>query len=223
MVANSHLGEHRTMNGVLMNRMREVRGLNYGDYSYIEHFVQEGGSTFPQTNRPRSEQYFSIWIRPVQPQHRQFALRLALFELDRLVRDGMTQEQFETARSFVKNYSNLWAQDQSRRLGYLMDSQFYGMEDFLGTLPAKLDALTLDQVNRAIKHHLRADRLRVAVITKGADEFLSDVINNTPSPISYEAEGMAPAVLEEDKAVAVYQLNVNKAASRIVDVSELFK
>ena len=66
MIANSHLGEHRTFNGRLMIRMREVRGLNYGDYSYIEHFVQDGGSTFPLTNFTRSQQYFSIWIRPVQ-------------------------------------------------------------------------------------------------------------------------------------------------------------
>ena len=223
MVANSHLGEHRTMNGVLMNRMREVRGLNYGDYSYIEHFVQDGGSTFPQTNHPRSEQYFSIWIRPVQPQHRHFAMRLALFELDRLVREGMSQEQFEEARSFVKNYSKLWAQDQSRRLGYLMDSQFYGTEDFLATLPAKLDALTRDQVNAAIKKHLRSDRIQVAVVTKGADAFLTELVNNTPSPMTYEAEGIPPAVIEEDKAVAVYKLNINKAASKIVDVSEMFK
>lgn len=223
MVANSHLGEHRTMNGVLMNRMREVRGLNYGDYSYIEHFVQDGGSTFPQTNYPRSEQYFSIWIRPVQPQHRHYAMRLALFELDRLVREGMTQAQFDEARSFVKNYSQLWAQDQSRRLGYLMDSRFYGMDDFLGTLPAKLDALTLDQVNAAIKRHLHQDDLKIAVVTKGADAFLNDVINNTPSPITYEAEGIPQSVIDEDKAVAVYRLNVNKAASKIVDVSEMFK
>lgn len=223
MVANSHLGEHRTMNGVLMNRMREVRGLNYGDYSYVEHFVQDGGSTFPQTNHPRSEQYFSIWIRPVQHQHRHFAMRLALWELDRLVRDGMTQEEFDVARSFVKNYSQLWAQDQSRRLGYLMDSQFYGTGDFLSSLPAKLDALTRDQVNAAIRRHLRSDRLCVAVVTKGADAFLNDLINNTPSPMTYEAEGIPQDVVTEDATVSVYRLNVNRAASKIVDVSEMFK
>ena len=33
MVANSYFGEHRTFNGRLMNQMRGLRGLNYGDYS----------------------------------------------------------------------------------------------------------------------------------------------------------------------------------------------
>jgi len=223
MVANSHLGEHRTMNGVLMNRMREVRGLNYGDYSYIEHFVQDGGSTFPITNIPRSEQYFSIWIRPVQPQHGHFALRLALWEMNRMVNDGLTQEEFEEARSFVKNYSKLWAQDQSRRLGYLMDSRFYGVDDFLGTLPAKLDALTRDQVNAAIKKHLRSDRMCVAVVTKGAEAFLHDVMNNTPSPMTYDAEGIPQDVIDQDKIIAVYPLNVNNAASKAVPVSDMFQ
>jgi zinc protease len=223
LIANSYLGEHRTFNGRLMNRMRELRGLNYGDYSYIEHFVQAGGSTFPITNIPRSQQYFSIWIRPVQPQHRQFAVRLALFELERLVRDGMKQEDLDKTRTFLKSYSKLWAQDQSRRLGYLMDSNFYGTPDYIGTLAQKLDAVTLDQVNAAIKKHLTYQNLRIAVVTKGADEFLKDLITNAPSPITYEAEGIPAEVLAEDKAVAVYKLNVNREGSKIVDAKEMFR
>ncbi len=223
LVANSHLGEHRTFNGRLMTRMREVRGLNYGDYSYIEHFVQDGGSTYPLTNLTRSQQYFSIWIRPVQHQHRHFALRLAIWELDRLVREGMTQEDLDETRTFLKNYSRLWAQDQSRRLGYLMDSRFYGTNDYLATLPAKLDALTLEQVNAAIKRHLQFSRLRVAIVTRGADEFLNALITNQASPMTYDAEGIPADVIAEDKAIAVYKLNVNRAASKIVDVEEMFK
>lgn len=223
MIANSFLGEHRTFNGRLMNRMREVRGLNYGDYSYIEHFVQDGGSTFPLPNYTRSQQYFSIWIRPVQHAHRHFALRLALWELDRLVREGMTQEQFETTRAFLKNYKNLWAQDQSRRLGYLMDSKFYGTDDFLATMPAKLDAVTLDQVNAAIKKYLRADRARIGIVTKGADAFLRDLMTNQASPMTYEAEGMPADVLAEDAVVAAYRLSINREKSKIVDVEEMFK
>ncbi len=223
MIANSFLGEHRTFNGRLMIRMREVRGLNYGDYSYIEHFVQDGGSTFPLPNFTRSQQYFSIWIRPVPHAQRHFALRLALWELDRLVREGMTQEQFDNTRSFLKNYSKLWAQDQSRRLGYQMDSRFYGTDDFLSTLSAKLDAVTLADVNAAITRHLRSDRARVGVVTKGADAFLRDLITNQASPMTYDAEGIAQDVLTEDAAIAVYQLNINREKSKIVDVEEMFK
>ena len=223
LVANSYLGEHRTFNGRLMMRMREIRGLNYGDYSYIEHFVQDGGSTFPLTNLTRSQQYFSIWIRPVQHQHRIFALRLAIYELDRLVREGMTQEEFERTRTFLKHYSKLWAQDQDRRLGYLMDSRFYGNDDYIATLPARLDQVTLEQVNAAIRKYLNSANLQVAVITRGADDFLKDLIDNKPSPMTYETEGIPADVVAEDGVVSVYKLNVNRGASKIVDAEEMFK
>ena len=49
-LANSYLGEHRTFNGKLMQDLRGKRGLNYGDYSYIEDFVQERRTTFPVPN-----------------------------------------------------------------------------------------------------------------------------------------------------------------------------
>ena len=123
-VANSYLGEHRTFNGKLMQDLRGKRGLNYGDYSYIEDFIQEGMSTFPVPNNPRRQQYFSIWIRPVPADKAVFALRAALWELDRLVERGMSQQDFEATRAFLLNYSKLWVQTLSRRLGYAIDGEF---------------------------------------------------------------------------------------------------
>lgn len=222
LVMNSYFGEHRTFNGRLMNRMREVRGLNYGDYSYIENFIQDGGSTFPVTNIPRHQQFFSIWIRPVPHEQRHFAIRLALWELENLVRNGISEDDFEKTRQFLKNYSRLWAQSQSQRLGYKMDSDYYGMDNILELLPDKLDALTVDDVNAAIRRHLNHNNVKIAVVTKGADEFLSAMIDNAPSPIEYGAE-MPAEVLEEDKVVSTYQLKINRAASRIVHVDEMFQ
>jgi len=46
-LAGSYLGEHRTFNGLLMIELRQKRGLNYGDYAYVENFIQDGGTTFP--------------------------------------------------------------------------------------------------------------------------------------------------------------------------------
>jgi zinc protease len=83
-LARSAFGEHRQFNGRLMQRLRELRGLNYGDYAYIEHFQQEGGdAATAQLGRARHQQYFSIWVRPVQNDNRLFALRAALYELQR--------------------------------------------------------------------------------------------------------------------------------------------
>ena len=121
-LANSYFGEHRTFNGVLMTKLRSDRGLNYGNYSYVESFAQDGASTFGLANVPRRRQSFTIWIRPVAAEHAHFAVRLAVRELRRLVSGGLTQQAFEETRSFLVNYSKLWTQTPSRRLGYAMDA-----------------------------------------------------------------------------------------------------
>ena len=110
MVANSFLGEHRTFNGRLMNELRGDRGLNYGDYSYVEYLETPPFVTTPPPGVPRREQYFSVWIRPVQPPDAQFALRAGLYELQRLRDEGLTQAELDLTRNFLLNYSKLWAQ-----------------------------------------------------------------------------------------------------------------
>ena len=75
-IARSAIGEHRQTNGRLMQRLREMRGLNYGDYAYIEHFRQEGGdAATAQTGRARQQQELTIWLRPVRDENRLFAVR----------------------------------------------------------------------------------------------------------------------------------------------------
>ena len=62
----------------------------------------------------------------------------------------MTQEQFEETRDFLLNYSKLSVQTISRRLGYLIDSKFYGSEYRIDRIDNELRALSLEDVNKAI-------------------------------------------------------------------------
>ncbi|MEZ4468388.1 MAG: pitrilysin family protein, partial [bacterium] len=100
-LAASYLGEHRTFNGVLMQNMRGKRGLNYGDYAYVEAFVQDGWSTLPLPNILRRQQRFEIWVRPVPADKAGFALRQALYETSRLLRDGIPEAGFEETRDYL--------------------------------------------------------------------------------------------------------------------------
>src|SRR5262249_41997623 len=151
MVANSYLGEHRTFNGKLMQDLRGKRGLNYGDYSYLEDFIQEGPTTFPVPNNPRRQQYFSIWVRPVPHDKAAFALRGALSELDRLVKEGMSEADFEMTKKYLLNYSKLWVQTLSRRLGYAMDGAFSDRQDLVTEIASRLPKLTVEQANAAVR------------------------------------------------------------------------
>ena len=222
LVANSYFGEHRTFNGLLMNKMRGQRGLNYGDYSYIESFIQDGGSRLPVPNIPRSRQFFSIWIRPVPHHNAHFALRQAIRELRILVDEGLSPEDFEATREFLLNYSRLYVQTASRRLGYHMDSAFYGTQYFVDEIRRRLAALTVDDVNVAIRRHLQYDNLAVAIVTRDAEAFRNRLLANEPSPPTYNT-AVTDEIREEDALIEAFELAVNPHRVRVAPVEEMFR
>jgi len=223
-VANSYFGEHRTFNGVLMAKMRSDRGLNYGDYSYVENFVQDGASTFALANVPRRRQAFTIWIRPVAAEHAHFAIRLAVRELRRLVEGGLSRDAFDETRAFLLNYSKLWVQTPARRLGFAMDGAFYGGKSLVDELADRLPAMTVEDVNAAVRRHLAPENLSVAVIAdpEGAGPFVEALAANTPSPVVYES-ATKPEVLAEDLEIAREPLPVETARCRIVPAETMFE
>ena len=221
MVANSYFGEHRTFNGRLMNQMRGLRGLNYGDYSYIEQFIQDGGSTFPAPNTPRRQQFFSIWIRPVPHHNAAFALRQAVRELTLLVEHGLSEADFEATREYLMNYSTLYVQTGSRRLGYALDSTFYGTGFFVDEIRDRLSAMTVEEVNVAITRHLQADNLAIAIVTREAEAFRDALLSNEPSSVTYNTE-VGGDILAEDEAIRSYPLAINPGRVRIVPVDQMF-
>ena len=222
LVANSYFGEHRTFNGLLMNVMRGQRGLNYGDYSYIENFIQAGGSRMPVPNIPRRQQFFSIWIRPVPHHNAHFALRQAMRELQRLVEQGLSQEDFEATRDFLLNYSQLYVQTTNRRLGYLMDARFYDSGFLVDEIRARLPELTVDDVNSAVRRHLRFDDLGVAVVTSNAEAFVERLLADEPSPPTYNT-AVGEDILAEDAEIIEYPIPFNMERVQIVPVREMFR
>src|SRR5205807_10023400 len=103
----SYFGEHRSSNSYLYQRLRESRGLNYGDYAYVEYFPRGMYQFEPDPNLARQQQIFQIWIRPVEPANGMFALRAALYEFDKLVRDGLSEEAFEATRDYLSKHTNI--------------------------------------------------------------------------------------------------------------------
>src|SRR6058998_3768533 len=116
----SYFGQHRSSNSYLYQRLREARGLNYGDYAYVEYFPRGMFRMTPDPSLGRQQQIFQIWIRPVEPQNGHFALRAALYEYDRLMRDGMSKEVFESTREFLSKYANVLIATQDAQLGYAL-------------------------------------------------------------------------------------------------------
>jgi zinc protease len=242
MVANSYLGEHRKSYGVLYNKIRETRSMNYGDYSYIEWYDNGGGNMLPPSGAPRLTNYFSMWIRPVQIAkqlkeqyselsgitigHAHFAIRMAIRELDKLVTDGMSKKDFEITRQFLRSYIKLYIQRPSDQLGYLMDSKFYGRKDYLAEMDPLLAKLTVEDVNKAIKKFWQVNNMCITIITDAseADALAKSIQENTESPMSYSdlvKSGQTKEVLQEDDLVAKYKLNVKSV--KIIKSEDTFK
>ena len=221
LIANSYLGEHRTFNGKLMQDLRGKRGLNYGDYSYVEDFIQDGFGTFPVPNNPRRQQAFSIWVRPVPHDKAVFALRAALWEFQMLYDKGMSSKDFEATRSFLLNYSKLWVQTLPRRLGYKMDGSFYDKDSLVAEIEKRLPKLSVEQVNEAIKNRLKTKGFHVAIVTQDAKALEKALTSGAASPITYDTKGTPDDILAEDKVIAEFPLGKPKV--KIVPVGEMFE
>jgi zinc protease len=220
-VARAALGEHRLSWGRLFQRIREVRGMNYGDYSYIEAYPGGMFSSVPAPNLARQRQIFEIWIRPVVPANAQMALRIAVFELQKLVRNGLTREEFEATRDYLMKSVYVMTARQDEQLGYALDSRWYGIGEFTAYMRDALQKLTVEDVNRAIARHLSADRLSIVVVTKDAAALKQALVSDASSSIKYDGEKPA-ALLEEDKIVGALKLNVPADRVRVTPIGEVF-
>lgn len=220
-VVRAWLGEHRQQSGRLFQRIREIRGFNYGNYAYIEAFPRGMFQFFPDPNVARQRQIFEIWIRPVVPVNAHMALRIAVYELDRLIQSGLTKEQFETTRDYLMNNVYVMTARQDEQIGYSLDSQWYGIGEFTAFMRKALAGLTFDQVNLAIRTHLNARNLSVVCITDDAAGLKQALVSDAPSPVRYDGEKPAE-LLAEDVTIGALKLGIAASRVRVTPIDQVF-
>lgn len=242
MVANSWLGEHRKSYSRLYQKIREARSMNYGDYTYIEWYQNGGANMLPPAGTPRSLNYFSIWLRPVQtakglkgqyPEladikigHAQFAIRMAMREMDQLIKNGLSKEDFESTRDFLRSYSKLYIETPSKKLAYMMDSRFYNRKDWISELDALLAKLTPADVNNAMKKYWQTQNMDIVIITDESEvQPLAEALkNNSASPMSYSntlKSTLPKTILDEDDVVSNFPLPIRDV--KIIDSDSTFQ
>ena len=243
-VANVWLGTHRDSFSHLYKVIRQERGYNYGDYSYIEHFANRPAFLFPPFNTPRTSQYFSIWIRPVDPAYVHHLTRAAMWELEDMVRRTLSDEQVEAAKNKARILYLNYAETGSRLLEAKVDDVFYGMHE-TGYLEGYLDriaSVTAEEVNRAIRTYLQTDNVKILVVTSAdaAERLREEVVAGGPAyakgPADYnlasegEGESMLYRVpvemletLRLDGVWAHHCLGLEPGRVRVVPVDALFE
>ncbi|HSB76774.1 MAG TPA: pitrilysin family protein [Terriglobales bacterium] len=234
-VANVYFGVHRDSYGRLYQEIREARGYNYGDYSYIEYKYGRPQFLFPPPGTPRDQQYFGIWIRPVGHPYTHFILKAMTAELERFARLGMTPEEVAAAKIKARALYLNYAESKSRQLGYRLDDMFYGMADqgYLQQMLARIDAVTPQQVNGAIHKYLQAQNLDYVIVTSAAqgEKLANDIAadNNVHSktPEEYHIPQPVPPdkqkMLDQDRQWAGYLLNIPRDNITVVKAAEMFE
>ena len=130
----------------LWNRIREKEGLSYSVYSTIEwdqldaHSQWTAAAIFAPQNRAKVESAFTE-------------------ELNRAVSQGFTQAEFDAGRKGLLSFRRL-SRAQDGRLVSAWVSNLFLSRTFAESarVDAALEALTLDQVNQAMRRYIKPDQ-----------------------------------------------------------------
>ena len=85
-----------------------------------------------------------------------------------------------------------------------------------------MSTLTVADVNAAIRRHLQADNLAIAIVTRDAEAFRDELTSGQPSSVTYNTE-VGEEILAEDAAIKVYPLAINTDRILIVAADEMFQ
>ncbi len=220
-LAKTWLGEHRESSGRLYLRIRDVRGMNYGDYAYIEAFPRGMFQFFPDPNLGRKAQLFEVWIRPVAPENAHMALRIAVTELGNMIDKGLSEEDFSSTRDYLMKNVFLATSTQNQQLGYALDSQWYGLPEYTKMMRDALSKLTAAEVNRAIRQHLSAKNLSVVIITRDGAGLKEKLVADAFSPVKYDAKP-SKELADEDQVIGNLKLGIKADAVRIISADKVF-
>jgi zinc protease len=220
-------GKHRSFVGRLMSRAREIRGLNYGDYSYIENFPEGGHFEMEPTGAAQTRQAFTVWGRPTTLENGCFLARLLAYETDRFARDGLTAKEVELGQGHLAGYAPMLQMGLARELGRAIDDAFYGIPEGDSSVK-RLVALARKKgirpsVNALIKETVRPASLDYVVVTPDPEHFKAEILG-PECGIKY-AEGVAKPreFLDEDKIVSRRGLGVAPEDIEIIDSTKLFE
>lgn len=222
-LVRSYFGEHRSSNSYLYQQIRQARGMNYGDYSYIEYFPRGMFQTKPDANLGRSSQIFQVWLRPLRSNNdAHFATRAALYELDKLIANGMSEKDFQATRNYLTNYAPQLVASQDQQLGYALDSEFYQTGEFVKYVREQFAKLTLADVNRVIKENLQTDDIHYVFISGDGEDMKKRLLSEQTSSLKYNSEKPAE-LLATDKIIESYKLTLPTKNVEVIAVDSVFE
>ena len=135
----------------LWNRIREKEGLSYSVYSYVDWNVMEPHSTWAAT---------AIFA----PQNLDKVEKALQEEVRKALTEGFTQTELDAGRKGLLNYRRL-SRAQDGRLASAWANNLYVGRTFAESarVDAALEALTLEQVNAALRRYVKPEQFVTGV------------------------------------------------------------
>ena len=168
--------------GRLMNDIRTQRGLAYGVFGGVD------------TNWDRPG-LFQIWIGTKSGSTVE-AINAARIDLTDLQTKPFTADELEQAKGSILNAYVFTADSKAKILAQRVNLEFYGYPaDFYQQYPARLQAVTADDVARVAKKYVQPNQTSVLVVgkEKDFDKPLSTLGAVTPVDITIPEPGAKPA------------------------------
>ncbi len=137
---------------ILMEEVREMRGLAYSVYSYLSPL-----------------KHSSIYLGSVATKNESIAESLEIIrsELSRVANDGVSEEVLKNAKSYLTGSYALRFDTNSKIASQLLGILVEDMGiDYVKTRNAEIEALTVDDLKKAASRFLRPEDLIVVVVGK---------------------------------------------------------
>jgi zinc protease len=148
MVGNTLFGG--TFTARLMREIRSKRGLSYGASSRL--------------GRDRARSSWSMWTFPAAADAAR-CIGIQLSMLERLLEKGATAREVSSARSFITRGYAFERDTASKRLAQRIDVDLLDLpKTYFDDYVERINAVTVDDVNAALRRRLSADHLLVTVV-----------------------------------------------------------
>ncbi len=136
----------------LMEEIRVKRGLAYSVYSYI--------------SINKSNSYFTGYLQTKNESYKE-AVSLVKSLVKDFVKDGVTQEELDSAKSFLLGSEPLRNETLSQRLNKAFHLYYKGLDPNYSKIELeKIKNLKLDDLNNYIKSHKEINNLTFAIVRK---------------------------------------------------------
>lgn len=136
----------------LMQEVREKRGLTYGVYSWLA-----------------DRDFADVWEGSVASANGRVADAISVIrdEWTRIATDGVTEEELENAKKYMTGAYPLRFDGNGTIASILVGMQHDNMPiDYPATRNDKINAVTLEEINRVARERLHPDQLRFVVVGK---------------------------------------------------------